>query len=329
MHKSHLFILLILSFHLSFAGTAQIKVIYGEDNREDVSEVANPLYLQLSLSTAGMIKPEDLVELNNEQYSVAGKSLEEAGICAEERFSHQKTAASCSGFLVDKNKIVTAGHCIRSQADCDRYLWAFDYKVTATSDTEVVLDKKQVYKCRKIISQKLDRDSEADYALIELDRQVSDRSPLNFRRKGKPQVGESLVVIGHPSGLPTKIADGAIVRDVNDVFLTANLDTYGGNSGSAVFNATTGMVEGILVRGETDYIYDDVRDCRVSNVLANDAGDGEEVTLITIVEGLDRVVGKPPKPPVVVPPKPTEPEEPSQPVRLSWWQRLLRYLFGA
>ncbi len=78
-----------------------------------------------------------------------------------------------------------------------------------------------------------------------------------------------LVVIGRPSGLPTKVADGAQVRSVNDVFLVANLDTYGGNSGSAVFNAVTGVVEGILVRGDTDYVYNAQLGCRVSNFLGS------------------------------------------------------------
>ena len=44
-----------------------------------------------------------------------------------------------------------------------------------------------------------------------------------------------LVVIGHPSGLPTKIADGAWVRNnESEYYFVTNLDTFGGNSGSAV-----------------------------------------------------------------------------------------------
>ena len=61
----------------------------------------------------------------------------------------------------------------------------------------------------------------------------------------------------------------------------ANLDTYGGNSGSAVFNAKTGLVEGILVRGEQDYVQKG--DCRVSNVCPADGCRGEDVTKILSV----------------------------------------------
>jgi hypothetical protein len=73
-------------------------------------------------------------------------------------------------------------------------------------------------------------------------------------------------VIGHPVGLPTKFADGANVRNNNnESFFVCNLDTYGGNSGSPVFNSSTHELEGILVRGETDFIVTE-NGCRKSNV---------------------------------------------------------------
>lgn len=61
----------------------------------------------------------------------------------------------------------------------------------------------------------------------------------------------------------------------------ANLDTYGGNSGSAVFNDRTGEVEGILVRGEVDYTYKG--NCMVSNVCTDSGCRGEDVTYISEV----------------------------------------------
>ncbi|MEK7233144.1 MAG: S46 family peptidase [Elusimicrobiota bacterium] len=41
------------------------------------------------------------------------------------------------------------------------------------------------------------------------------------------------------------------VHSSNPGFFVANLDTYGGNSGSAVFNVETNLVEGILLRSES------------------------------------------------------------------------------
>lgn len=113
-------------------------------------------------------------------------------------------------------------------------------------------------------------------------------SPLKFRESGTAGDGEQLVVIGHPSGLPTKIAGGAKIRSGEAAYFTANLDTFGGNSGSAVFNATTGIVEGILVRGELDYVSDivDGKVCKRANKCSDDGCDGEDVTRITSVEGI-------------------------------------------
>ncbi|MAX66708.1 MAG: peptidase [Halobacteriovoraceae bacterium] len=313
-----------------YATAASIKVIYGDDNRVDVIASPNELYVKLAESTAAMISNDKLKEFNAEQFEIGGKTLAESGVCAQERFSQQPIEANCSGFLVGKNTLVTAGHCIRSQFDCDNNAWVFDYKVQRESDSSVVVDKSSVYKCKSIIARELNSSDSNDYAVLELEQDVLDRDVLKFRTSGKPKVGDELVVIGHPTGLPTKISDKAYVREVNDIFLVANLDTYGGNSGSAVFNAVTGEVEGILVRGDTDYIFDRSQMCRVSNRLGENAGRGEDVTLITAVKGLPSDVSEPaPEEPSEpeLPDTPSEPEQPEEP-SLSWWERLLRWLFG-
>lgn len=276
---------LILSGHL-IAKVDGIKVIYGEDNRVDVFESTNASFIELSKSTAAMINGSNLKTLLRGEVEISGTTLQGRGVCAKERFSKQISAANCSGFLVGPNKLVTAGHCIKTEADCKSYKWVFDYKVDHADQGAVTVAKSSVYGCKKIISRSLDNMSKDDYAFIELDRKVEDRQPLKFRTSGKVAKGANLVVIGHPTGLPTKIADGAKVRSLQGKFFTANLDTYGGNSGSAVFNVDTEEVEGILVRGETDYVYNSTLGCQVSNVCSNDGCRGEDVTYITNVPGL-------------------------------------------
>ncbi len=70
-----------------------------------------------------------------------------------------------------------------------------------------------------------------------------------------PDLLEPLLVIGHPMGIPRKYAGGATVRgNVASGYFLANLDVYGGSSGSAVLNADTLMVEGILYAGPPDFI---------------------------------------------------------------------------
>jgi hypothetical protein len=82
--------------------------------------------------------------------------------------------------------------------------------------------------------------------------------------------------------LPLKVAGGAKVRSNSSPgYFVANLDTYGGNSGSAVFNAQTLKVEGVLVRGETDF--NDSGSCTVSNRCSDSSCRGEDVTRIASV----------------------------------------------
>jgi len=282
-----LFISLLIS-QASFATTTGIDVIYGEDNRKDVFESTDSALVELSKSTAAMISSERLKSINGDVV-ISAQTLESRGICAKERFSKQISAANCSGFLVAPNILVTAGHCIKSEYDCATYKWVFDFKVDHSDQGEVQVPKTSIYSCKKIISRSLDQMSKDDYAVIELDKKVLDRRPLAFRKSGKITKGTSLAVIGHPTGLPTKIADGAKVRSLSTKFFVANLDTYGGNSGSAVFNTQTSEVEGILVRGENDYIPDSQLGCQVSNVCANESCRGEDVTFITNIDALRKI----------------------------------------
>lgn len=261
------------------------EVIYGEDDRVDVYDSDNELYVKLARSTAAMIS-RSAINASGDSVVISGRKLHERGICSSERFADQMTAARCSGFLVGEDLLVTAGHCVKSSSDCSYYKWVFDYKLDPNKPN-MELDKGSVYGCKKIIEQKLDRIGRDDYALIQLDRKVKDRDALTFRKQGEIEEGDPLVVIGHPSGLPTKIADGSEVRSSSHAaYFVANLDTYGGNSGSAVFNSESGVVEGILVRGETDYVYDSDKKCRISNVCADDGCRGEDVSKITRISSL-------------------------------------------
>lgn len=277
-------IITLLAFAMSAFASGN-KVVYGDDNRLDVFESTNPLFIKLAASTAAMI-PAPALRTVSDQVMISGQTMEQRGMCAKERFSDQKTAAKCSGFLVGPKLLVTAGHCIQSQADCNANKWVFDYKMDNAGSTAITVSEDSVYKCTKVLSTKLEGGNGNDYAIIELDRVVTGRQPLKVRKSGQIKVGTEIVVIGHPTGLPTKITDGAKVRRVNSVYFVANLDTYGGNSGSAVFDAKTGMVEGILVRGETDYVRDPQLGCMVTNFCPETGCRGEDVTNITNVPNI-------------------------------------------
>ncbi len=273
-----LFLLLSLS---AFASPSD--VIYGEDNRRDLVDETNPKYIQYAQATAAKV-PTIFMRTVGKDVIFRTMTLVDRGICDTERFAKQNTVAMCSGFLVGPKTLVTAGHCIKNINDCKNFRWVFDYATTVKDQTRITVTPKKVYSCKKVISQHYD-DIE-DYAVIELDREVKDRTPLAFRKTGSITPGTPVMVIGHPSGLPTKIADGANVRTLDSHWFTANLDTFAGNSGSAVINTITGEVEGILVRGEEDYIDDPARGCKFAHQCENDQCRGEDVSLITGIPGL-------------------------------------------
>lgn len=283
---------ILLAIALAFTMNAQAiqKVIYGEDNRRDVYEVTNPLFLQMARTTAALI-PNRNMSKDGDMYRIQGRTIGSSmNLCQDEPFRDQIQAANCSGFLVSETVLVTAGHCVRSSPysdheDCGKYKYVFGYATENQGQTEYSVPSENVFTCKRIIKSVLDAGTKMDYAVIELDRPVVNRKAMPFRKNGKVQDGQELVVIGHPSGLPTKIADGAFVRENSQrVYFKANLDTYGGNSGSAVFNTTTGEIEGILVRGVNDYVRRG--GCVASNICPMDGCGGEGVTRITEIPAL-------------------------------------------
>lgn len=256
------------------------KVIYGSDDRLDLYDVAEQTWKIKAESTVALIQGSK-VKASGNGFSISTSNYGTSqSLCKSEPFYDQVTAAFCSGSLIGPDLIMTAGHCIRTLSSCQttKFVFNFAYKIKGVDPKTVGAD--DVYSCKELIHSELNSSSLNDYAIIRLDRAVVGRSPLPIRQSGKVVDGSNLVVIGHPSGLATKVAGGAAVRDNKPLpYFVANLDTYGGNSGSAVFNADTGLVEGILVRGETDFKYQN--GCYVSNVCANGACRGEDVTRVT------------------------------------------------
>lgn len=256
------------------------KVIYGTDDRLDLYDVAEQTWTTKAESTVALIQGSKLKAAGN-GYSINTTNYGSSqSLCKTEPFYEQVTAAFCSGSLIGPDLIMTAGHCIRTLSSCQstKFVFNFAYKIKGVDPKAVGAD--DVYSCKELVYSELNSSNMNDFAIIRLDRKVVGRQPLPIRQTGNVAQGDDLVVIGHPSGLATKVAGGASVRDNSpQTYFIANLDTYGGNSGSAVFNAKTGLVEGILVRGAQDFVYKN--GCYVSNVCADNGCRGEDVTRVT------------------------------------------------
>jgi len=267
-------------------------VIYGTDNRLDLYEVQDARLLELAASTAMEIETRFLTP-NGAYVDVQAKTYgDDYNLCKDERFYDQPDPGMCTAFVVGEDLLLTAGHCIVTQHDCDESSFVFGYGVTSPGNYPVSIPTADVYRCASIVKRKLENNG-PDYALLRTDRKMN-RKPLELERNSKLKPGDPVGVIGHPSGLPTKVTFGGIVRSTAFEYpapvgyFRTNLDTYGGNSGSPVFNANTGLVEGILVRGEVDWktIGTEPTACRVSKVCAADACRGEDVTKIAEIAPL-------------------------------------------
>jgi hypothetical protein len=257
------------------------KVVYGPDDRVDVYTIGDSVRLAQAAATCALIDLGRITNNGNGTYTIATSAYTVSGFpaCGGEPFGTQPVAAFCSGFLVADDIIATAGHCVDG-ADFGDCAYVFDWVMDDATTPRTVVDADQVYFGTALIAHALDGDG-TDFSLVRLDRDVTTATPLALRTTGTLSDGEPVGVIGHPSGLPKKVAFGAttaVADTSNPIFFEANLDTYGGNSGSPVFNQNTGLVEGILVRGASDFVIGG--GCFTSNMLADNAGD-EDCTKVS------------------------------------------------
>ncbi|MCC6675678.1 MAG: proprotein convertase P-domain-containing protein [Phycisphaerales bacterium] len=240
--------------------TAPSDIIYGADDRLDMYQVTDSLHLQLGSATCVVVNESEIVNRGDGTYQLnASRWTSQGGtLCTDEPFRNQYQIGFCSGFLVGTDIITTAGHCVSgSSVGSVAFIFGFDQKAAGTgagADPDLIIPASNVYFGTAVIDQKLTGD--LDYCVLRVDRPVTGRTPMQVRRTGVPALNDPLVMIGHPVVLPKKVDAGAIVKDPNGsvAFFMANTDSYGGNSGSPVCNRLTGVVEGILVRGNSDFV---------------------------------------------------------------------------
>ncbi len=255
------------------------KLIYGMDDRQDMFQVTDNNILKSADSVVSLIDVGSITDNGNGTSTVSTTPFSVANsLCSSERFASQPTSPFCSGFLVAKDIVCTAGHCV-DQNGLARVRFVFGFRMINESEAKVLISNDDIFHGTGIIDRKLESDG-PDWALVRLDRPVTAHPVVQIRRDGKVGDQDGVYVIGHPSGLPLKYAPGAHVRDnSSNSFFVANLDTYGGNSGSPVFNQEDDVVEGILVRGDTDFVFNGT--CWNSNVCPTTGCRGEDITRTT------------------------------------------------
>jgi hypothetical protein len=290
------------------AGTP--KVIYGVDDRRNYDNPEVSANERMAADSTAI-----LVDATNVSYSPDHRTVNlrsgniidaktGAGLCTDvqasqlgqpqEPFYDEPNPGFCSGFRVSKDRFATAGHCIRTAADCaaTRIVFGF-YHSPVKAHPERGILAANVYSCKGIVDGNEDARG-ADWRIIELDRDIVVGTDVILRsRTVNPplRVDDKLTVIGYPLGLPVKIAKDGAVRSLGSGFFVSELDTYEGNSGSAVFNSArlaSGqlLVEGILVRGENDFAIK--RPCFISKRCPHHGCRGEDVTVASALAAVSK-----------------------------------------
>jgi hypothetical protein len=260
-------------------------VVYGNDDRREVYDHPDPVLRARARDAIVALVPAHAIDTSDpSDVRLLSRPLSETQqLCAGQRFADQPTAANCSGTLIDDDLVLTAGHCLADQAECEGTRFVFDYFYEGPAALANI-SRRDVYGCRRLVVRALDGGSR-DYAVVQLDRPATadGRVPAPVRTASGPvTAGAGLAILGFGSGLPEKIDTGGRVLDPRartlDYF-TATTDSFGGNSGSGVFDLGTGELVGALVRGDQDYI--DAGGCFVVNALPErpDTG-GESVAYV-------------------------------------------------
>jgi hypothetical protein len=147
----------IIFFSLLFVSTQvfaqRSKVIYGQDDRLDIYEVKDAELVELAKSTAGVLNNSDITFL--EDGSKAKLSTEQYGasmrLCKKERFFSQPASSFCSASLIGPDLMLTAGHCIETEAACAKTSFVFGFQMNSETEAVTTVPATDVVKCLKIV----------------------------------------------------------------------------------------------------------------------------------------------------------------------------------
>jgi len=249
------------------------RTVYGNDDRRDWYELdytsagdamagrllANSIMVHITRADLGAPDSHGIYRILDD-YADSLRLGPVRNMCDGQKFLRQPRLGYCSATLVSPTGVITAGHCVPDQKTCDSAAYVFNYYVTghdAHGDpTFPLITSDDVYFCKSVST--MYATGGTDIAHITLDRPVLGRVPATYRKTLVPTTpGQKLMMIGFPDGMPAKVEAGGTVTDAGRSngfeFFVASTDSFGGNSGSGIFDAD-GMMIGVLVRGIKGYV---------------------------------------------------------------------------
>ena len=232
------------------------KAIYGTDSRAE--NAADGDHARQAAAVCVVVRRDKLIKSSDGSgYRLDTQTLREfRNLCPGERFAEQPVAGLGTGFLVKPSVIATAGHVAKSAAFLKELAFIFSFEFR-NGQAKTTFTEEELFFASGFVKNSGDAEvfelsGYRDYALVRLDRAVPGRAPLAVSA-AEPKPLDEVYMIGHPVGLPKKIARSAQIRgDILSTHFFTNLDAFGGNSGSPIFNSQH-EVCGILIRGKADF----------------------------------------------------------------------------
>gem|GEM_PF-5587747 len=168
------------------------------------------------------------------------------------RFGEQRSIGYGTAFLIAPDILLTTKHTF-DQIDPEkwedlRYVfgWSGDGEGDMLYDSQFTILEGELI--RDSCSGTLD-----DYAMIRLKEKVEFDPLIPDLNPRSSLKGRWMYTLGYPGGIPQVLAvDGKWVQGGSYTF-TTNLDVFGGNSGSPIFDLMTHEVLGMLLKGADDY----------------------------------------------------------------------------
>jgi hypothetical protein len=180
----------------------------------------------------------------------------------------------CTGTLIEKNKILTAGHCFAVQkGELD---WFTPFTLDADgkpkyAEPAVLATLMQVnfgylqangpadvFPILKLHEMRPgDENDELDYAIIEIGPGAQSQfpdvqyHPIAKIRIDDPKKGDAIAIIQHPRGNPMKVHTGSIMDLISHAIVYDNVDTFNASSGSGIRDKN-GVVVGVHTHGGCD-----------------------------------------------------------------------------